>query len=364
MPYHKGFKQYMFRKDAETAHHQTIALLKKGGTWPLGKTILSALYGANHHAELEQTLWGIRFPNPVGLAAGMDKDGEAVPGFSRVGFGFLEIGTLTPKPQPGNPKPRVFRLLEDEALINRMGFNNHGAERAAKTLSRLNRGPIPLGINIGKNKQTANEQAVEDYKTCIRTLYPYGDYFVVNISSPNTPGLRKLQYGEELKRLITSILDECREQENHGQSPKPVLVKLSPDVSLNELENILKIIREAGTAGIIATNTTLERPGLKSVHQEETGGLSGKPLTAPSTQMIRRIFQMTEGTIPIIGVGGIFDGQDAYEKICAGASLVQVYTGLIYKGPRLLKQINDDLKSRLMEDGFSSLADAVGSSAR
>jgi dihydroorotate dehydrogenase len=354
----------MFRKDPEDAHHSTISLIKKMGSFSAGRAVLQRLYGVEEDPRLSQALWGIDFPNPVGLAAGLDKNGEAIPGFSMVGFGFVEIGTLTPKPQAGNELPRLFRLPPDQALINRMGFNNRGAEETAKELAQLSHKTIPVGINIGKNKNTPNEEAVKDYRTCIRLLYPYGDYFVINISSPNTPGLRNLQHGEELKKLITGVLDEVKLQvKKSKQEQKPVLVKLAPDVTSEELEAMVDSITSTKISGIIATNSTLERKGLFHPNYIEAGGLSGRPLTIRSTEVIREIYRLTKGKTPIIGVGGVFNGKDAYEKICAGASLVQVYTSLIYKGPELLRQINQDLLRQLQADGYTNIQSAVGSKA-
>jgi dihydroorotate dehydrogenase len=363
--YKNFLKPYMFRKDPEDAHHSTIGLIKKMGSFSVGRAVLKNLYGVEENPYLSQDLWGIHFPNPVGLAAGLDKNGEAIPGFSVVGFGFVEIGTLTPRPQAGNELPRLFRLPPDQALINRMGFNNRGAEETAKELAQLSHKTIPVGINIGKNKNTPNEEAVEDYRTCIQFLYPYGDYFVINISSPNTPGLRNLQHGEELKKLISGVLDEVKSQAKKSkQEQKPVLVKLAPDVTSEELEAMVDSITSTHISGIIATNTTLERKGLFHPNYTEAGGLSGRPLTVKSTEVIRDIYRLTKGKTPIIGVGGVFNGKDAYEKICAGASLIQVYTSLIYKGPEILRQINQDLLKQLQADGHTSIQSAIGSKAK
>lgn len=363
--YTKIVKPYMFRKDPEEAHHLTIGLMKQLGRNSLGRAILHNLYGVPEHPPLVQDLWGVTFPNPVGLAAGLDKNGEAIPGLSQIGFGYIEIGTLTPKPQEGNELPRLFRLIPDQALINRMGFNNKGVEKAAEELSQVKVKPIPIGVNIGKNKLTPNEQAVEDYQACIRGLYPYGDYFVINISSPNTPGLRNLQHGEELKQLITGVLDEVNVQVKEKKAhKKPVLVKLAPDLTQEELEQMVESILETEIAGIIATNTTLSRSGLLDVKRDEAGGLSGRPLTQRSTEVIAEIYRLTKGKLPIIGVGGIFSGEDAYKKICAGASLVQIYSGLIYKGPEVLKEINRDLLKCLEADGHTHIQSAIGSKVK
>jgi len=363
--YTKILKPYMFTKDPEDAHHLTIGMMKQLGKSSIGRAMLSRMYGVEETEVLHQKVWGISFPNPVGLAAGLDKNGEAIPGLSQVGFGFLEIGTLTPKPQEGNERPRLFRLPPDKALINRMGFNNKGVEAAARELTKLKARPIPIGINIGKNKVTPNEQAVEDYQACIKALYPLGDYFVINISSPNTPGLRNLQHGEELKQLLKGVLLEAERQAKQLKvKKKPILVKLAPDVTEEELEAMIESISATKIDGIIATNTTLQRTGLIDMNRHETGGLSGKPLTKRSTEVIAQIYRLTNGKIPIIGVGGIFTGKDAYEKICAGASLVQVYSGLIYEGPEMLRAINEDLKKYLKADGHLNISSAIGSKVK
>jgi dihydroorotate dehydrogenase len=360
--YDKILKPYMFRKDPEEAHHQTINMMKRVGTTAAGQALLHTMYGVKNNSILTQELWGLTFANPVGLAAGLDKNGEAIPAFSQIGFGFVEIGTVTPKPQEGNELPRLFRLLPDQALINRMGFNNKGINEAAKELDKLKKRPVPVGVNIGKNKITPNEQAVEDYRECIRVLYPYGDYFVINISSPNTPGLRNLQHGKELKNLINGVLNEVQYQvANNGFPHKPVLVKLAPDLTEEELEAMIESIMDTSISGIIATNTTLDRSKLIDSNRSEAGGLSGRPLTIRSTEVIRSIYKLTQAKIPIIGVGGIFSGQDAYDKICAGASLIQIYSSLIYHGPGLLREINTKLVRLVQADGYSSIGDAIGS---
>lgn len=289
--------------------------------------------------KLKKEVFGLTFPNPVGLAAGFDKDARWVDELADMGFGFIEIGTLTPKPQPGNPKPRLFRLPEDMGLINRMGFNNEGVEMAVRRLKKRKRKVI-VGGNIGKNKTTPNDMAISDYLTCYRSLYPVVDYFVINVSSPNTPGLRELQEKEPLKQLLWSI----REENSNMPSPKPVLLKIAPDLNNEQLDDIVDIVNEVKIDGIIATNTTIARNGLvtDSVEIEKIGmgGLSGKPVKDRSTAVIGYIHEKSQGSIPVIAVGGIFSGQDALEKLEAGASLVQVYTGFIYEGPAIIKKIN------------------------
>jgi dihydroorotate dehydrogenase len=365
MLYKKLGKQIFFRMDPEKAHQLTINGLHIAGALPGGKKLLNSLYGVPYSPALAQTLWGIDFANPIGLAAGLDKNAHAAQGFSQLGFGFMEVGTVTPKPQQGNEQPRLFRLPEDEALINRMGFNNVGIEAMAQNLRKMKRRDIPIAINIGKNKTTPNESAEDDYRTCLRGLYELGDFFVVNISSPNTPDLRNLQHGDDLNRLLDAVKDEMEQQkEKHRHSGKPVLVKIAPDLTDDELEQTVRSIMDSGVSGIIATNTTLGRDGLQHPNKEQSGGLSGKPLTRRSTEVIRRVYQLTEGKLPIIGSGGIFTAQDAYDKIRAGANLIEVYSALIYEGPELLGRLNEGLKTLLKKDGFTHISEAIGADQR
>ena len=284
--------------------------------------------------RLERKLFGLTFPNPVGLAAGFDKDAKLYQELSNFGFGFIEIGTLTPKPQPGNPKKRLFRLPEDNGLINRMGFNNQGVVEAIERLKKNN--GVLIGGNIGKNKITPNDEAVSDYVQCFEALFPHVDYFVVNVSSPNTPNLRALQDKEPLQRLLQALKDLNLKK----TSPKPILLKIAPDLTENQLLNIIDIITSIDIDGVIATNTTLSREGLKSPNKTEAGGLSGKPLTDRSTDVIRFIHKKSNNAFPIIGVGGIHSPQDALDKLNAGASLIQLYSGFVYEGPSVVKKIN------------------------
>lgn len=319
----------LFRLDPEEAHHLTFSLLKKFGSissWIMPKPV--------EDARLEREVFGLKFKNPVGLAAGLDKDATAFEDFSRLGFGFVEIGTLTPKSQPGNDKKRLFRLVEDSGIINRMGFNNGGVDAAVQRL-RKNKN-ILIGGNIGKNKATPNEQAAEDYKICFEKLFDYVSYFVVNVSSPNTPNLRALQDREPL----TQLLNELMFLNGKKAKPKPILLKIAPDLTNEQLLDIIEIVKETNIAGIIATNTTLSRENLISENQREAGGLSGKPLAKRSTEVIRFLHEKSGGAFPIIGVGGIHSAEDAMEKFAAGASLVQLYTGFIYEGPALIQEIN------------------------
>ncbi len=292
--------------------------------------------------DLSRELWGIKFPNPVGLAAGFDKDGKFTDELACLGFGFIEMGTVTPRPQAGNPRPRLFRLPKDKALINRMGFNNEGVSLAALRLGKR-RERVIIGGNIGKNKDTPNEDAIRDYEICFRELYPIVDYFVVNVSSPNTPGLRALQDREPL----TKLLNRLQELNLQLGGRKPVLLKIAPDLTDEQLDDIIGIVSETRMAGIVATNTTIDRDKLKTdaavVEAMGAGGLSGKPLRERATEVIRYIHRKSGGTIPIIAAGGIFTAADAREKLDAGASLVQVYTGFIYEGPAIVKKICKEL---------------------
>ena len=309
------------------------------------RNLFNILFHYTSHT-LEKEVFGVKFPNPIGLAAGFDKDAKLVEPLSTLGFGFIEIGTVTPRPQSGNSTPRLFRLTDDEALINRMGFNNDGVEAAAKRLQQRSTGCI-IGGNIGKNKDTPNELAYEDYLYCFKSLYPWVDYFVVNISSPNTPGLRELQQKEPLMDLISRL-----QQVNHQTDlPKPILLKIAPDLTNQQLDDIIEIVQQTGISGVVATNTTIQRNHLKTdkdkVEQIGPGGVSGKPLANRSTEVIHYIHNRSKGTIPIIGVGGITTAKDVLEKLAAGASLVQVYTGFIYQGPSMIKKLNRTIDRQL-----------------
>lgn len=314
--------------------------------------------------RLQQNHWGLTFPNPVGLAAGFDKDGVAAPLWANFGFGFAELGTVTYHAQPGNPQPRLFRLMADQAVLNRMGFNNRGAADLAKRLAEQwqhYQRQIPIGINLGKSKVTPLESAVEDYLGSFRLLKDLGDYFVVNVSSPNTPGLRSLQAIEQLQPILTTL-----QQENTAQ--KPLFVKIAPDLAWDDIAAVVDLARDCGLTGVIATNTTIQKEKLKTKilketgnpMTEEAGGISGRPLCDRATNVIRFIWQHTQGQFPIIGVGGIFTADDAWEKITAGATLVQLYTGWIYEGPGALRRINEGLLAHLQTKGLSHISEAVG----
>lgn len=365
MLYSSILKPIFFKMDAEKAHHLVIDGLAFGGKIPGMNGLLNMMYGVKHAPELETELFGLTFPHPIGLAAGLDKNGKCADGFSSIGFGFAEVGTITPEGQPGNEQPRLFRLPADEALINRMGFNNEGTAAMARYLKQRKIYRIPIAVNIGKNKVTPNEKAHEDYEACIRALYAHGDFFVVNISSPNTQGLRDLQHGEELRKLLQAVTAEMNSQSNRlGSQTKPVLVKIAPDMTDEELADTVDTIMNSGISGIIATNTTLSRAGLQHANASEAGGLSGKPLCERSTEVIRAVYKRTGGQIPIIGSGGIFSAQDAYDKIRAGASLVEIYTALIYKGPGVLRELTNGLIDCLHKDGYRNIAEAVGADHR
>ena len=331
----------LFRFDPEAIHHFTFRFLKLALAIPGAKALVSALYRKQHPA-LKQKLFGLEFENPVGLAAGFDKDAKLIDELAAFGFGFIEIGTLTPKPQPGNDKPRLFRLPTDQAIINRMGFNNEGAEAAVARLKNR-KSKVIVGGNIGENKVTPNEAAFNDYAACLKTLDPYVDYFVVNVSSPNTPGLRALQEKEPLRKLMADLKVLALQQ----PKPKPVLLKIAPHLTNEQMDDVIDILKSTRTDGVIATNTTINRNGLNaSTPQLEkigNGGLSGKPLTNRATEVIQYLRKGLGSEFPIIGVGGIMSANDAVEKIKSGANLVQVYTGFIYEGPRLVKAINEAL---------------------
>jgi dihydroorotate dehydrogenase len=331
--YKQIIRPILFCFDPEAVHHFTFSLVRFISKIPGISSLIKSLYVVNDK-RLEREVFGLKFKNPVGLAAGFDKDAKLYKELSNFGFGFIEIGTLTPKAQEGNPKKRLFRLREDSAIVNRMGFNNGGVDEAVKRLN-VNNGVL-IGGNIGKNKITPNEEAVKDYEICFDALYDYVDYFVVNVSSPNTPNLRALQEKEPLTQLLQTL----QAKNTTKQKQKPILLKIAPDLTDEQLLDIIDIVKETKIAGVIATNTTISRDGLQSVNKIEMGGLSGKPLTKRSTEVIRFLSEKSNKAFPIIGVGGIHTAEDAIEKLEAGASLVQLYTGFIYEGPALIKAIN------------------------
>jgi dihydroorotate dehydrogenase len=332
--YEQFVRPLLFSLDAEIAHHLTMRLLSGASHFDVALRALRSFQPASKPKKL----FGLNFPNPIGLAAGLDKNGVALPAWAALGFGFIEIGTVTAKAQPGNPKPRIFRLREQQALINRLGFNNDGADAIAQRLRALRasgRWPaVPVGINIGKSRTTPLEQATDDYLYSFRMLRDFADYITLNVSSPNTPGLRELQEPEKLSELLYAIGKEA------GTAPKPLVVKISPDLSGAELKGILAVCEENGVSGIIATNTTLDHSSI-APQLDQAGGLSGAPLRDKSTALVREI--AARSTIPVIASGGIFDAESAREKFQAGALLIQLYTGLVYRGPQLLREIMDRL---------------------
>lgn len=337
-------KPVLFRFAPEDIHHFVTGILKAVNRIPGVASIQKKVFHVND-PRLEREVFGLKFKNPVGLGAGFDKNAAYVKELSNFGFGFIEIGTVTPLPQPGNDMPRMFRLPKDAGLINRMGFNNQGAEVAAGHLKHLKRDGVIIGGNIGKNKITSNEEAVNDYIKCFDALFDMVDYFVVNVSSPNTPGLRELQEKEPLKNILNAL----QQRNSKNGVSRPVLLKIAPDLTNDQLDDIIEIVNETGIAGIIATNTTIGREGLVSNREltSEPGGLSGRPLTKRSTEVIRYLAEKSGRAFPIIGVGGIHSAADAIEKLDAGASLIQVYTGFIYEGPAIVKKINKGILARL-----------------
>ena len=368
--YTRALRPALFALDAERAHELTIAALHQ----PFVARALGWSRDTSHDPGLSQQVFGLRFSNPLGLAAGLDKQGSALPAWAALGFGFAEIGTVTPRPQPGNPRPRLFRLKQDRAVINRFGFNSEGAEGVARNLaqdvrlkpdttSAVRRKAdttmgLRVGINIGKNKDTPNEQAVEDYLRAIDVLHPFADYFAINVSSPNTEGLRDLQESRALRVLVEQAAARVAQQ-----SPAraiPVLVKISPDSSDHDLLRSVDAAVEGGAAGIIATNTTVARPTIHGRFATEAGGLSGAPLKTTANAVCKVLYRHLGGRLPIVGVGGIFTADDAYERIRSGATLVQVYTALVYEGPGMIERVLTGLARRLAADGMSRIEEAIG----
>jgi dihydroorotate dehydrogenase len=360
----------LFAQEPEDVHDRTMRLLARVSRHRLLLSTMRVLFGA---PELPVEAFGLRFPNPVGLGAGMDKSGGATPAWAAMGFGFSELGGVTRHAQPGNPRPRVFRVVPEQAIVNRMGFNNAGAEAFAEALRGWRdrgRWPAhPVGINLGKSKITPVEEAAEDYASSFQTLWPLADFFVVNVSSPNTPNLRLLQDRDALDEILAALQEANANlaksnSASHPDSLKPILVKVAPDLPFEALDQILELVGPRKIAGLVATNTTISRPASRNIRTmdvyAETGGLSGRPLRSRSTEVIRHLYSQTAGKLPIIGVGGILQGRDAWEKITAGARLLQIYTGLVFEGPGLVRQIVRDLRHRLRREGLQNLRDAVG----
>ena len=377
--FYRQLRPFLFASDAEKVHERMLSIVESISKIPGFLPFLRWQF-REENPVLRTKLLGRTLENPVGLAAGFDKDGRIHPALFALGFGFVEVGTVTPQPQSGNPRPRLFRLLKDHAVINRMGFNNQGAWKMAERLVAItlkikledteyfdHSGDYPaniasgmLGINIGKNKDTALENATEDYVSALSTLHPFADFLTLNISSPNTEDLRNLQEKDALRALLDSVCARRDKLDQNHLRNTPLLVKLAPDLDDDALENCIRVIQEFSIQGVIATNTTIERPELKSKHRNQSGGLSGKPLRKRSTELIRNLSAELGADVPIIGVGGIFNGADAYEKIRAGASAVQIYTALIFEGPGLVRKIKAELANLLEKDGFKSVTEAVG----
>ena len=364
--YRHLIRPVLFRQDSETIHNRILGGLNFASKIPLLPGVLSAFYQSQ---ELPVEAFGLRFPNPIGLAAGMDKQAAAVPIWEKLGFGFCELGGVTRHPQPGNPQPRMFRCVPDQALINRMGFNNPGADALADRLAAWKKSgnwpKHPVAMNLGKSKVTPLNEAALDYAYSFKVLWPFVDFFVVNVSSPNTPGLRQLQDRGALDEILAALAETNLSRSRELAMPlKPVLVKVSPDLTFEALDELLQVVLDRKLSGIVATNTTISRPKSENsiqneVYQQE-GGLSGKPLKERSTEVIRHIRKHTSGNLPIIGVGGIMGAQDAWDKISAGACLLQTYTGFVYEGPGLIHNLVDGLRKRLAARGLTSLTQAVG----
>ena len=345
---YKLFRFVLFQFDAEKVHYFVVGLLNQIHRFAPARQLFRSLYVVQHPA-LETNFIGLKFPTPVGLAAGFDKNAQHIDALADCGFGFIEIGTVTPKAQPGNDKPRLFRLKADQAILNRMGFNNDGVEAAIAQLKARQNRQIIIGGNIGKNKWTPNEEAANDYLTCFEALFPYVDYFVVNVSSPNTPNLRALQEKEPLQDLLLRLQELNKQQ----SQPKPILLKIAPDLSNSQIDEIIEIVTYTKIAGLIVANTTISREGLRTpaaqIEQMGAGGISGKPVTLRATEMVKYIHEQSNGKIPMMAVGGIHTAQDALDKLAAGATLVQLYTGFIYEGPALVKAINKALLQRVQK---------------
>lgn len=348
-------RQTFFLVDPERIHTWVFAVLRVATGTGFARRLLGARL-APHDPVLASTVWGVRFPAPLGLAAGFDKDGRGLRTWGALGFGYAEVGTVTAKAQPGNPQPRLFRLAEDRALLNRMGFNNHGADALARQLSR-HTPDVPIGVNIGKTKTTPAELAVDDYVESARVVGPLASYLVVNVSSPNTPGLRDLQAVSALRPILSAV---------RAATSTPVLVKIAPDLSDADVDEIADLAVELGLAGIVATNTTVSRAGLRTPGVDElgAGGVSGAPVAARSLEVLRRLYSRVGDRLVLISVGGIETADDAWERIISGATLLQGYTGFIYGGGTWAKQIHEGIARRLREGGYATLSEAVGAATR
>ncbi|MDQ3180745.1 MAG: quinone-dependent dihydroorotate dehydrogenase [Acidobacteriota bacterium] len=358
--YEKLIRPILFNISPETAHEFGIETLKIGFSTKLAQDFFAKRFAGESFGKLER--FGLTFKNPLGVAAGFDKNGVVVNQLAALGFGFVEVGTVTFQPQKGNEKPRLFRLPKDKALINRLGFNNEGAAKVVERLKKLNPNCV-LGVNIGRNKAVENEDAIENYLASFDLAFEAADYIAVNVSSPNTPNLREMQKAENLEELLSALQKRNQELSN-SQTLKPLLVKIAPDLSFAEIEAITDIALRLNLAGIIATNTTIKRENLKTENVEQSGGLSGKPLKNRANEIIRQIYQHSKGKLQVIGVGGIFTAEDAFEKIASGACLLQAYTGFIYQGLTFARDVNDGLVKILQAKGFKNLDEAVGNSVK
>jgi dihydroorotate dehydrogenase len=356
--YHSTVRPLLFKFDAEKVHEYGINALQIGLASTQVQKFTAKRFGVESSGKIPR--FGLKFSNPLGIAAGFDKNGVVVNQLAALGFGFVEVGTVTFEPQKGNEKPRLFRLPKDQALINRLGFNNEGARKIAERLKNIDRKCV-VGVNIGKNKDVPNEEATENYLKSLDLIHGVADYIAVNISSPNTPNLRELQKSENLEDLLGAL-----QKRNRELGAKPLLVKIAPDLTEADIEMIVDTCLRLQLSGIIATNTTISRDGLKTANADEfgPGGLSGKPLASRSNKVIRAIFRHSKGKLPIIGVGGIFSAHDAFDKITAGACLIQAYTGFIYNGPSFTKDINVGLAALIKERGFVNIDEAIGTEAR
>jgi len=365
MIYKTFVRPLLFLKDPEKAHEQTLSLLSRLANI---EPVLEWAFASSQDDRLQVNLGPLTFPNPVGLAAGFDKNGHALAVWPGFGFGFVEMGAVTARPQAGNPRPRLFRLPKDRALINRLGFNNEGAEAIARRLEFLRQGgrwpKIPVGINIGRSRDVGPGETVADYLFTFELLFSHADYFTLNVSSPNTPGLREIQEKSRLADLLSAVRSRNRElARRHGCEEKPLMVKIAPDIDFDELDGIVEVLQAHEVTAVIATNTTVFLRETLHTRVDEPGGLSGKPLGSEATRFIRHIYHSTRGSLPVVGSGGVFTAEDAYEKITAGARALQIYTGFVYEGPSAVKRINRGLLRLIHRDGFVTVAAAVGSQA-
>lgn len=358
--YRSLYRYVLSRIDAELIHQWTLKGLQWSGRIPLTRALLRRTFAPGQsHPDLSLSIrtLNLNFAHPLGLAAGFDKNGCCLRAMNALGFSFTEIGTVTPYPQPGNPRPRLFRLPTDEALINSMGFPSAGLEAVERNLRRSGHYVYPLGLSLGKNKETPLNDAYQDYCAVLTRLYSHADFFVINISSPNTPELRKLQTPAYLDDLLTHVTTALH---TLAQNPKPLLLKISPDLSLSDLDIVLALAQKHQISGIIATNTTTERRDLHDLRRDQAGGLSGRPLRQRSTDIVRYCYQQTRGKLCIIGVGGIFSGDDVWDKLCAGATLVQAYTGFIYEGPAFVRKVITRLRQKMDKEGVRTLQEIIG----